>query len=149
VVPELRVPVSRVEVEVALATAEPRTVTLFLPPEGAVGDLLEGPGDVFVPVEEDGRVRFLLRAAIASLTTHTTPPDREDDGLPRDRRQVVVRLAGGAGVEGELRWVRTSPHARTMDVLNQPSASFALHRADGSVVHVAKRHVVTVEEVPS
>jgi len=149
VVPELRVPVSRVEVEIALAAAEPRTVTLFLPPDGAVGDLLEGPGEVFVPVEEDGRVRFFLRAAIASLTIHDPPADSEVDGLPRDRRRVVVRLAGGAGVEGELRWVRTSPNARTMDVLNQPSASFALHRADGSVVHVAKRHVVTVEEVAS
>jgi hypothetical protein len=48
-------------------------------------------------------------------------------------------------LQGGLRFVKVVGRGRISDVLNEPSASFALH-VDTRVHHIAKAHVLTIDE---
>lgn len=141
---ELRVPIQRIRAEIH-TEREQVSGTLLLPPLTTVEEVFEEEA-AFVPIDVAGQTRLLARSSIAAIVV-------EDDGLPGSlasvgvtyaMRPVAVRLRSGGVLEGSL--VLSPMLRRTLDVINQSSKSFALH-AGGRVFHVAKAHVVAVEEV--
>ena len=54
-------------------------------------------------------------------------------------------MHSGVVLEGELRYVVVEGRARLTDVLNEHAETFCIH-ADGDVHHIAKAHVLCVEE---
>lgn len=138
----LRVPMREVSAQLALDDGGALDVTLFLTEGERVEDLFER-HEAFVPVVVEGRVRLYARAAIACLSERgTIRPPPED--LVQSQRQVVVRLRGGTAVAGEVRYVPDDGR-RLQEVLNLAAKSFTVHGA-GGLHHVAKAHVVCVEE---
>lgn len=136
------VPIDRVRATLILDDGSRREVIL---PRGQGQSIEElfGARELFVPVNEEGRTRIYARAALACVIAGSEAV--EDDGLPRKHRAVRVTLRSGVVIEGELRYVPVEGRARVTDVLNEPSASFALHAGD-LVHHVAKMHVRSLEE---
>lgn len=143
--PELRVPIQRIHAEIH-TEKEHVAGTMLLPPLATVEDVFEEES-AFVPAEVDGQTRLLARASIAAIVVdddETMPGSLASLGVVYAMRPVAVRLRGGGVLEGSL--VLSPTLRRTLDVLNQGAKSFALHVA-GRVFHVAKAHVVRVEEV--
>jgi hypothetical protein len=141
---ELRVPIQRIRAEIH-TERERVHAALLLPPLATIEEVFEEEA-AFVPTEVDGQTRLLARASIAAIVV-------EADGIPGSpaalgvhyaMRPVAVRLRSGGVLEGSL--VLSPTLRRTLDVLNQNAKSFAL-QAGGRVFHVAKAHVVAVEEV--
>jgi len=99
----------------------------------------------FVPVTEGGKTRIYARSALACIVVPDAGEAEDEDALPRNRRAVRVRLLSGAVLEGELRYVAVEGRSRVTDVLNETARSFSLH-ASNAVHHVAKAHVLFVEE---
>lgn len=141
---ELRVPIQRICAEIH-TEREQVAAALLLPPLATVEEVFEEES-AFVPADVDGQTRLFARASIAAVVVD----DRGDRGSLADigvtytMRSVAVRLRSGGVLEGSL--VLSPTLRRTLDVLNQSAKSFALH-AGGRVFHVAKAHVVRVEEV--
>lgn len=141
---ELRVPIQRIRAEIH-TERELVAGVLLLPPLATVEEVFEDDA-AFVPADVEGQTRLFARSSIAAIVV-------EDDRLPGSlvsvgvmyaMRPVAVRLRSGGVIEGSL--VLSPTLRRTLDVLNQSAKSFALHAA-GRVFHVAKAHVVRVEEV--
>lgn len=140
---ELRVPIQRIHAEIHTERDEV-SGHLLLQPLATVENVFDDEAP-FVPVEIDGRARLLARTSIAvivvdeQMPTGTCATLRAISGC----QTIVVRLTNGAVVEGNI---MLSPMLqRTLDVLNQPTKSFAIH-AQGKVLHIAKAHVLRVEE---
>jgi hypothetical protein len=143
--PELRVPIQRIRAEVH-TERESVVATLFLPPLATVEEIFEE-STAFVPVEVDGQTRLFARASIAAIVVDeddTMPGSLASVGVTYAMRPVAVRLKSGGVLEGSV--VLSPVLRRTLDVLNEDAKSFSLHAA-GRVFHVAKAHVVRVEEV--
>jgi hypothetical protein len=141
---ELRVPIQRIRAEIH-TEREQVVGTLLLPVLATIEEVFEEEA-AFVPTDVAGQTRLLARSSIAALVV-------DDDGIPGSlaslgvtyaMRPVAVRLRSGGVLEGSL--VLSPTLRRTLDVLNQDAKSFPLH-AGGRVFHVAKAHVVAVEEV--
>ncbi len=135
----LRVPVRRTKVELHLANEE-RAAVIFLPPDCSPQDVFED-GTPFFPAEHAGRIFLHARAAIVRLVVEA---EVEALGSEHDGCSIAVHLRDGKSVAGGLRSVSGLP--RTVDILNQPAKSFAIH-AGGKVHHIAKAHVERVEEI--
>ncbi len=138
---ELRVPVRRAEVGFHTEREE-RTAVLFLAPGASPEDLFEDDAPFF-PAEDDGVVRFFARAAVVAVVVdETVSESRSAFGIPYDRRAISVHLRNGKVISGG---VLSVGRTRTLDLLNQPAKSFAVH-AEGKVHHIAKAHVEHIEE---
>lgn len=136
------VPVARLPATLILLDGSRSEVQLSFVLGSAIEDLFE-PGDPFLPVHVGGGVRIYARAALACISV---PEDElQSDGLVRHARKVRVQLRSGAALEGELRYVMVEGQARVTDVLNEPARSFAVYE-DGRVHHIAKAHVLCVDE---
>lgn len=142
--PELRVPIQRIRAEIHTEREEVAG-TLLLPPLATVEEVFEDES-AFVPADVDGQTRLLARSSIAAIVVEddSMPGSLASVGVTYAMRPVAVRLRSGGLIEGSL--VLSPTLRRTLDVLNQPAKSFVLHAA-GRVFHVAKAHVVRVEEV--
>jgi len=143
-VEELRVPVRRALV-VFHTEQDEREAVVFLAPNASPEDLFDQEGPFF-PTEQDGIVRLFARASIVSIVVDADedgPDSLSDVGIPYERRSVAVHLRNGRVVTGS---VMSVGRTRTLDVLNQPARSFAVH-AEGKVHHVAKAHVQHVVEL--
>lgn len=144
---ELRVPIQRIRAEIH-TEREHVSGTLLLPPLATVEDVFEEQSP-FVPADIDGQTRLFARSSLAAIVVEgdVEPASAAMTtlGVTYEVRGVAVRLRSGEVLEGTL--VLSPMLRRTLDVLNQPAKSFAIH-AGGKVVHVAKAHVVNVEEVP-
>jgi hypothetical protein len=143
---ELRVPIQRIRAEIH-TEREHVTGTLLLPPLATVEEVFEEDAP-FVPADVDGQTRLFARSSLAAIVVDDSdgpPGSLATLGVAYELRGVAVRLRTGGVLEGTL--VLSPTLRRTLDVLNQPARSFALHHA-GKVIHVAKVHVVNVEEVP-
>jgi hypothetical protein len=141
---ELRVPIQRIRAEIH-TEREHMTGALLLPPLATIEEVFEEDA-AFVPSEVEGQTRLLARSSIAAIVV-------DDDGMRGSlaslgvtyaMRPVAVYLRNGAVLEGSL--VLSPTLRRTLDVLNQSAKSFALHAGE-RMFHVAKAHVVRVEEV--
>ncbi len=144
---ELRVPVSRVDASLFTDDGVTHRVTLFLQPDQGLEQLFAS-DDPFVPVSEEGRVRIFSRASLAAVSV-TGPPEEEEpaaDEFVTVRRALIVRLRGGTTIEGTVCQIAVAGRSRTADLLNEPTPSFALHRA-GVTYRIAKAHVACVDEV--
>jgi hypothetical protein len=142
---ELRIPVQRARVEVH-TERERRAVVLFVPPGGSPEDVFEDDAPFF-PAEDGGSVRLYARSSIVSLVTEARDvalPSLATLGVAYHGRQIAVFLTTGEVLSGAL--MSLSGRARTLDLLNQPAKSFAVH-TNGKVIHVAKRYVQRIEEV--
>lgn len=142
---QLRVPVRRTRVEIHTAR-ERRAAILFLAPECSAQDLFEEDSPFF-PAETGGAVRLYARSSIVSLVVEdgdVAPGSLEALGVPCQPRAVAVHLRGGETVTGVV--MSVAGLARTLDLLNQPARSFAVH-AGGKVHLVAKAYVEHIEEL--
>jgi hypothetical protein len=141
---ELRVPIQRIRAEIH-TELEHVAGTLLLPPLATIEEVFEEDA-AFVPSEIDGQTRLLARSSIAAIAVEgdAMAGSLAALGVTYAMRPVAVRLRSGGVLEGSL--VLSPTLRRTLDVLNQSAKSFALHSA-GRVFHVAKAHVVRVEEV--
>lgn len=122
-----------------------RKAVVFLAPDASPEDLFDQEAPFF-PTEQDGVVRLFARASIVSVVVDADedgPDALSDVGIAYERRSVAVHLRNGSVVTGS---VMSVGRTRTLDVLNQPARSFAVH-AEGKVHHVAKAHVQHVEEL--
>lgn len=146
---ELTLPVEELPATVVLADGSCREAELFLAPGQDAEALLAG-GQPFVRAAEDGAFRLYGREAIACVSVAVFRARRagEDAGVPVRRQRVRVRLAGGAELRGELRYLAPPERARPGDFLNEDCPTFALHDSD-AIHFVAKRHVVAIEEIRS
>lgn len=140
---ELRVPIQRVRAEIH-TEREQTNGHLLLAPLATIEEVFEDRAQ-FVPVEIDGRARLLSRASISLVVVDEEPTS----GTQRNLRvmygfqAVVVRLTNGVVIEGNI--VLSPTLRRTLDVLNESTKSFAVY-GGGKVQHVAKAHVLRVEE---
>jgi hypothetical protein len=143
---ELRVPVQRTRVEV-LTELGRSAGHIFLPPDESPENLLEEEKPFF-PVELNGAIRLYARCAVMTLTVDwKADPAAEalaELGVPCVVRSVAVHLRGGSVLTGNV--TSMTGRMRTLDILNQPARSFAVH-ADGQIHYVVKAHVERVEEV--
>ncbi len=98
----------------------------------------------FLAVQESGRTRIYARSALACIHVQAAQTT-DEDSLPLRHQPVSVRLSSGTQIEGELRYVAVEGRARATDVLNEEGPSFSLYAGD-RVSHVAKAHVLSVEE---
>ena len=142
---QLRVPVQRAHVEV-YTEREHRTAVIFLAPDCAPEDIFEAEPPFF-PAEEEGIVRIFARSSVVSLVVDASdaaPESLAMAGVVYATRPIAVYLRNGKVVIGVL----TSPSglSRTLDLLNQPSKSFAV-REGGKVHYIAKTHVERIEEL--
>jgi hypothetical protein len=144
---ELRVPIQRIRAEIH-TEREHVFGTLFLPPLATIEDVFEEDAP-FVPADVDGQTRLFARSSLAAIivddNNDSPPGSLATLGVAYELRGVAVRLRSGGMLEGTL--VLSPTLRRTLDVLNQPAKSFSLH-SGGKVIHVAKVHVINVEEVP-
>lgn len=137
------VPTARVPATIFLADGSRSDVQLSFLLGSTIEELFE-PGDPFLPVHVGGAVRIYARDALACVAVKDEDNLRAD-GFARCARKVQVLLRSGTELAGELRYVEVEGRARVTDVLNEPAPSFALY-ADGRVLHVAKAHVLSVDE---
>ena len=135
----LRVPVRRMNLELHTVSGRCAAV-IFLPAELSPQAVFEDDAPFF-PTEEAGKVRLHARAAIVRLVLDAEPHESGDE----HDVAIAVHLHDGSTITGELRSTAGLP--RTVDILNQPSKSFAV-RAGGKIHHIAKAHVAHVEELP-
>jgi hypothetical protein len=145
------VPVERVAARLILADGSQHDVLLPRGPGQPIADVFAA-RESFFAAQEGGVMRLYARAALACVALDERALERvsmieepEDFELPEVARAVTVQLSGGVALDGELRFVPVVGRGRISDVLNEPAASFALH--GGSLVyHVAKAHVLTIDE---
>ncbi len=94
-----------------------------------------------------GKVRLFARSAVTALTVEAEE-DAPDSllrlGIPFEKRVVAVHMQDGSTLMGLLTALHL--HGRTLDLLNQPSRSFAI-RTDDTVHHIAKAFVERIEEL--
>ena len=107
-------------------------------------EMLFEPAEAFLPALENGKIRIYARAALACISA-TAREDAEAAELTQGASSIRVQLRSGGVVEGSLRYVPVEGHTRVTDLLNESAPSFAVH-SDGRVHHVAKAHVLYVEE---
>jgi DNA-binding NtrC family response regulator len=141
------VPVDPLAAVVVLSDGTRHDMVFACGPGQPVADILET-RDGFVPVKVDGKTRIYARNALACVIVHASESEAdgaEDDGLPYKRRAVRVSLRSGVQLDGELRYVAVVGRGRVTDVLNEDALSFSLH-AGGAVHHIAKAHVLCIEE---
>jgi hypothetical protein len=146
-VPELRVPVSRLDARLLTDDGVSHQVTVFLPPGEDVGHLLAA-REPFLPVSEEGRIRLVARSTIAAIAARrqgSEAPPALDDELLTSVRTLIVRLRGGAVLQGTLRYGAVPGQSRTADLLNEPTPTFTLE-VDGAQYRIAKAHVASVDE---
>ncbi len=135
-------PVRRAEVGFHTERDE-RAVVVFLAPGSSPEDLFEQEAPFF-PAEEDGVVRLFARSSVVSVVVEEPAPESVSElGIPYDMRSVAVHLRNGKVITGT---VRSLGRTRTLDLLNQPSKSFAVC-SEGKVHHVAKAHVEHIVEL--
>lgn len=122
---------------------EERAAVIFLAPDTSPEELFEQDAPFF-PAEEDGAVRLFARASIVSIVVdEAAPASLSVLGIPFEERSVAVHLRNGKVITGN---VKSIGRARTLDLVNQPARSFAVH-AEGKVHHVAKAHIEHIEEL--
>jgi hypothetical protein len=143
----LRVPVERARVEIRTDEGR-RDGVIFLTPGASPSDLFEEEGPFF-PAQVGEAVLLISRAAVVILAVDVESAQLDrgslaDLGVEYELRQLVVKLRSGDIVRGNV--LSLSPSMRTLDLLNQPAKSFALH-VDGKVLHIAKAHIAEVEEL--
>ena len=145
------VPVERVAARLILADGSRHDVLLPRGPGQPIADVFEA-RERFLPAQEAGTMRLYARAALACVVVDERALERvsliadpDDFALAEVARAVTVQLSGGVQLQGELRFVPVVGRGRISDVLNDRAASFALH-VDGLVHHVAKAHVLTIDE---
>lgn len=146
---DLRVPVRRARVEVH-TELERRSAVIFLAPDTAPEDVFDGSAPFF-PAEEGGAIRLYARSSVISVVV-----DDADAcpiaafasltmlGVMQERRSVAVHLRNGKVITGAI--MLPSPFMRTLDLVNEPSKSLALH-AQGKVHYVAKAYIERIEEM--
>lgn len=139
---EYRLPVRRETATLTLANGTHSEGTLFFQVGEKIGDIFE-PGEPFLPVAGDGKVRLYARGAIACISLPRGHV--EDDEIHLVVRKVTVRMRSGHAIEGEVRYAPSIERARAADYLNTGPKGFAVHAA-GTVHYVAKDHVEYVEE---
>jgi hypothetical protein len=140
---EYRLPVRRETTMLTLADGSRREGTLFFQVGEKTCDLFE-PGDSFLPVGSEGKVRLYARASIACVSV---PSGRvQDDEVHLIVRKVTVHMRSGHTIEGEVRYAPSVERARAADYLNSAPKAFAVHDAE-TVHYVAKDHVDYVEEI--
>ncbi len=144
------VPVERVAATLILSDGSRHEVLLPRGPGQPIADVFEA-REPFLPAQEAGAMRLFARAALACVAIDSGALERvslveiDDSELPELERPVSVQLAGGVLLQGGLRFVKVVGRGRISDVLNEPAASFALH-VDTRVHHIAKAHVLTIDE---
>ena len=152
---ELRIPKSRLEVELTLAGQGVRRVMLFLSDfapghEGGerLSDLLNEPPD-FLPareLEKDG-VLFVQREQIivARVTGEPETEDAERYTLPTEH-DVILYLADGKSVRGLVTYVLPPDRSRLVDFLNG-APLFIRVLESGRRAYVNRRYVVSVDSL--
>ncbi len=143
--PILRMPRDKTPAELILDDGERSYILLFVVPGDRLSLVFEGDSQ-FMPVIAGTTTRLIARRAIACVTVHVMHAQVEDNGIPQERQQALVRLRGGASVRGELRWVAAPDRRRTLDHLNDETSHLMLWESD-YIHYVAKAAVIHVEEV--
>jgi len=144
------VPVERVAAELIMSDGSRHEVLMPRGPGQPIADVFEA-REPFLPAQEAGAMRLFARAALACIAIDSGALERvslieiDDSELPELERPVSVQLAGGVVLQGGLRFVKVHGRGRISDVLNEPTASFALH-VGTRVHHIAKAHVLTIDE---
>ncbi|MEO6572614.1 MAG: hypothetical protein ABIP89_02155 [Polyangiaceae bacterium] len=139
---EYRLPVRRETATLTFADGTRREGTLFFQVGEKTADVFE-PGDSFLPVAGEGKVRLYARGTIACASIPQN--HAEDDEVHLVVRKVTVHLRSGHMLEGEVRYAPSVERARAIDYLNSAPKGFTVHEA-GIVHYVAKDHVDYVEE---
>lgn len=147
---ELRVPKHRIAAQVLLPGGATRSISLFLAeaaqdhdgPERPL-DLLNGRAD-FLPAldEATGLMTFLNRTAVSAVRVASEVEPEELPTIPTEH-EVELLLSDGAVLRGIVSFVRPTPHARLVDVLNEPTPFLRIVEED-AVALVNKRHVARV-----
>jgi hypothetical protein len=143
---DLRVPVEKASVEVLLSDGTRHSLVVFQAPGQRLENFADAP-EPFFPAHEQDRVRLFARANIVALSgeRRASRLPGEDDP-PETQRTVRVHVRSGEVLEGDLRFVACEGSLRPVDHLNESARSFPLFTT-GRVYHIAKAHVLFVEEV--
>jgi hypothetical protein len=142
---ELVLPVERVAAVLRLSDGSRHDVHVFVPYGDDVRDLMESPLP-FLPAREGDRIRLYARASLMCVSV-TAPPPALDGDAPTPREcKATIHLAGGVALTGQLRYVAPIERRRVADFLNEDGRTFPLY-GDGEIHHVAKAHVLYVEEL--
>lgn len=138
-----RVPVETREATIFLVDGSSHDVRLPVRPGAPIEQIFDSP-EPFLPAHEGRVFRVYARAALTcvSVVSDEAP---QDDSMARGRRELVVTLSSGLTVGGVLHFVAVEGRTRLTDVLNEDTGSFAL-QSEARTVHIAKAHVLSVEE---
>jgi hypothetical protein len=142
---EFVLPIERITAALRLIDGSRHDVVLFVPIGETFRDLLESPLP-FLPAREGKSIRIYARAQIATITVAAPPTSVTADGPPPREVPVNVQLVGDQAVRGTMRYVARFERPRTADHLNEEGRWFQIE-AGGELTHVAKAHVLYVEEV--
>ena len=137
------VPVERQPATLTLEDGTRHEVELSIGAGQRIETLFE-PAEAFLPAHEQGKVRIYARSALACISV-AEPAQPDAAELAQEASPIRVQLRSGGVIEGALRYVPVEGRTRVTDLLNGPAASFPVH-LDGRVHHVAKAHVLYVEE---
>lgn len=143
---DYRVPVARQRVQAWLVGGQERDLELFFSPDVKVASLLDD-GRLFLPALDGGRVCLVAREALVALRIGEpeAAPDEEETGLPMSTRRIAISLSSGRQVSGDIRFVASGARHRTADFLNDAASYLTVHSPE-DVIHIVKRHIVTVVE---
>ncbi len=141
----LRMPVDYRDVTLILEDGERTAVILFVPAGESIERHLSGT-EPFLPVMRAARIVLVARASIACASVDVEAPAQPAEAeMPYEHQRAAVKLRGGTTLQGELRWPAVEGRQRTADHLNGAELHVQLFEGD-TVHHIAKAHVITVEE---
>lgn len=148
---EHRVPKRRVSIEIAIAHAGRRSVSVFLSefashhagPE-RVSDLLNGDAD-FIPTVVQGSDTTTFFQRLGLLCAWVAPDEEAQatEGPPPTEHGLELTFSDGTVIRGQVGYVLPPERSRLIEFLNEAPAFFRLLAAD-RVALINKRHVTQV-----
>ena len=144
---ELRVPQRKVEVRVLLHGGEERSGVLYTAlsnPEGRPGrlvDRLDDDAEAFLPFARDGRRELLHKSWVVWIRVDG---EESHDEEATHAERLSITLAGGATVQGDVRYVMPPQRERLLDYLNA-APQFLPVRDAGTTTLVNRDFIVSVE----
>jgi hypothetical protein len=143
----------RQAVSVLSLTGDARDVDVFLGPAlhryhqtETLGERLNTEGLRFLPVALGEKVELLQMDAIADVKVEGASPELEElDSVGAVHQSVVVHLATGDRLAGELVYQMPQGSPRVSDLLNSPKSRFLLLVQPGCCHYVNQKAVVRVE----
>lgn len=147
-----RVEVEQVDARIVPVQGEVLEGSFFLRPSGSrsetLGARLNEPGVAFVPVQIRERSELLQLSWVAYLEIRTELREvAELEDLGAWRQQVLIRLASGTVLEGDLLYMLPPERRRISDLLNSDSTRFLLLVGDKLTRYVNLSAVARVQPI--